>query len=170
MDRCQEQAIEQDCQKVMSLYLNHVDRHEFEQAVALFTLDADWCSHGVRILGREKLLVALRASLSKGTIRHVISNSVVTVRDVNHAVLRDYHTLYYSDDTDYEPQIKKLNESRRIPIPLKGPHRMTESTVELIRRPEGWRISRNYSLVIFRRDPEKLVPLEIWAKGIGKLV
>ena len=49
------------------------------------------------------------------------------------------------------------------------PHRLTDSRVEFLRTPEGRRIALNDSVVVFRRDPEALVPLETWAKAEGKL-
>ena len=161
MIRDQERLIEQVCEKVMCLYLGHADRREFAEAVALFTPDCDWQSHGVRLRGREALLAALHASLDTGTIRHVMTNTVVTVVDQDHAVLHDYHTLYYSGDAEFE--------TAPGPLPFEGPHRLTDSRVEFVRTPEGWRIALNDSLVVFRRDSEVLVPLEIWAKREGKL-
>jgi hypothetical protein len=161
MTRDQERMIEQACEKVMCCYLTHVDRREFSEAVALFLSDCEWQSHGVRLRGREALLVALHASLDTGTIRHVMSNAVVTVEDEDNAVLHDYHTLYYSRATEFE--------IAGGPLPFEGPHRLTNSRVEFVRTSEGWRIALNDSLVVFRRDPEALVPLEIWAKGKGNL-
>jgi hypothetical protein len=161
MTRDQERAIEQACEKVMCRYLTHVDRREFVEAVALFTTDCDWQSHGVRLLGQEALLAALHGALDTGTIRHMMTNAVVTVVDEDHTVLRDYHTLYYAADVEFE-----VGQS---PLAFEGPHRLTDNRVEFVRRPEGWRIALNDSLVVFRRDPEALVPLEIWAKREGKL-
>ena len=161
MDRDQERAIEQACDAVMCRYLTHVDRREFDQAVALFVPDVDWQSHGVRLRGREELLAAVHASLDKGTIRHVMSNAVVTVVDEDHAVLRDYHTLYYTDAAEFE--------TAQGPLPFEGPHRLTDSKVELVRTRDGWRIARNDSLIVFRRDPGTPVPLETWARQTGKM-
>ena len=161
MTRDQERAIEQTCEKVMCRYLNHTDRREFEQVVALFTPDIEWQSHGVVLRGRAALLAALHASLDTGTIRHVMSNAVVTVIDEDHAVLHDYHTLYYTEAAEFE--------THDGPIPFTGPHRLTDSRVELVRTPAGWRIASNDSLIVFRRDPDAPVPLETWAKQQGKL-
>ena len=161
MLRDEERAIEQECQSVHCRYLNHVDRREFDQAVALFARDVEWESHGVRLRGREALLAALHASLGTGTIRHVMSNAVVTVVDENHAVLRDYHTLYYTKAAEFE--------THDGPLPFEGPDRLTDSRVEMVRTSAGWRIASNDSLIVFRRDPESLVPLERWAKKEGKM-
>ena len=161
MTRDQERAIEQACETVMCRYLTHVDRREFAEAVALFTPDCDWQSHGVWLSGQEALRAALHASLDTGTIRHVMSNAVVSVVDEDHAVLRDYHTLYYAADAEFEVA--------QGPLPFEGPHRLTDSRVEFVRTSDGWRIALNDSLVVFRRDPDALVPLEAWAKAEGKL-
>ena len=90
-----------------------------------------------------------------------MSNAVVTVVDKDHAVLRDYHTLYYAGDPEFE-----VGQG---PLPFEGPHRLTDSRVEFVRTPEGWRIALNNSLVVFRRDPDSPVPLETWAERQGKL-
>ena len=67
MTRDEERAIEWECQKVLRLYYQHVDRHEFEKAVALFTPDVDWLGLGAPLKGREEILVALDAALGKST-------------------------------------------------------------------------------------------------------
>ena len=54
MTRDEECAIEWECQKVLRLYYQHVDRREFEKAIALFTPDVDWLGLGALLKGREK--------------------------------------------------------------------------------------------------------------------
>ena len=73
MTRNEERAIEWDCQKVMRQYYHHVDHHEFEDAVKLFTEDVTWKVMGVALRGREELLEALIGGLGNDTIRHVLT-------------------------------------------------------------------------------------------------
>lgn len=145
----------------MQRYLCHVDRREFDKAANLFMPSACWQSHGVTLRGKEALLEALHASLNSGIIRHVISNTIVDVVDATHAVLRDYHTIYYKTDSDFVDELGSNS--------LVAPHRLTESRVEFVHTTVGWRIESNKSEIIFRRDCSTLVPLEVWAKKAGKL-
>ena len=96
MDRKQERLIEWACQKVMRNYYKHVDQYEYEEAAALFTEDASWAVMGVDLKGRDQILKGLYAGLQKGTIRHILTNTVVTVIDEDHAEARSYNNIYYS--------------------------------------------------------------------------
>ena len=161
MDREQERGIEWECQKIMRRYYYYVDRREFEKAAELFTVDVDWLSHGVKLDGRDDLLKALYASLGDGTIRHVLTNSVVTVVDEDHAICRSYNTLYYSADAEYQEADD--------PLAMEGPHRLLDSYAELTRTSESWRIAKRRSLIVFRRDPDEPVRLETWGQSAGKM-
>lgn len=161
MDRDEERAVEWDCQKVLRQYNDHVAQREFKKAVALFTPDVEWQAMGLNLKGRAALLDALCGALSKGTVRHVITNTVVNVVDENHATSRSYHTNYYSQDGK--------REEMDGPIAFEGPHRVEDDDVELVRTDTGWQISRRRETVIFRRTREKEVGLETWAKQEDKL-
>ena len=160
MTRDEERAIEWECQKVWRRYYYHVDRHEFEKAVELFTADIDWLSHGVKCDGRDDLLKCLYAALGEGTIRHVLTNTVTTVVDDDHATVRSYNTIYYSADAEF------VQSSG--PLPFEGPHRLMDCYAELTRTHEGWRISKRRSSIAFRRDPDEPIRLEIWGHEEGR--
>ena len=158
MDRDEERAIEWDCQKVLRQYNDHVAQREFKKAVALFTPDVEWQAMGLNLKGRAALLEALRGALSEGTVRHVITNTVVNVIDENHATSHSYHTNYYNQDGK--------REDMDGPLEFEGPHRVEDDDVELVRTDTGWQISRRRETVIFRR--EEKVGLEIWANQNDK--
>ena len=160
MTRDEERAIEWDCQKVLRRYYQHVDKREFEKAVALFTPDVDWLCLGVPLRGREEILVALHAALGKSTPRHVLTNTVVDVIDKDHAKARSYNTLTTSHETTYE-----IGDS---PIPNEGANILVDLSEELVRTDEGWRIAQRRAVGVFRRDPQP-IPLETWARDAGKL-
>ena len=151
MDRIQECDIELACQKVVRDYYYHVDRREFEKAVELFTPDVDWNGGGVHLHGREELLEGLYGALGKSTIRHILTNTLVTVIDEDHAECRSYNTLYATHDRAFEAGDN--------PIPLHGPTFIVDMAEELVRTDEGWRIAKRRAVVVFRRDPEP-IPLE----------
>ena len=160
MDSETERGIEWDVQKVLRQYYHHVDQREYDKATALFTPDVDWDVMGLKVNNQEDMLEALQQSLGSDTIRHVLTNTVVTVVDENHATARSYNTLYYTADTEYR-------ESDN-PLAMEGPHRLLDSYAELTRTSDGWRISKRRSLIVFRRDPDEPVPLETWGESEGR--
>lgn len=162
MDSETEQGIEWDCQKVLRQYYHHVDQREYEKATALFTPNVDWEVMGLRVTSHEGMLEALQASLGSDTIRHILTNTIVTVTDENHAIARSYNTLYYSAGIRIEDQ--------NGPIEFEGPHRTHDGYAELVRTDDGWKISKRRSEMIFRRNPEEPVTLEVWSKATGKAV
>ncbi len=161
MDREQERAIEWECQKVWRRHYYHVDRLEYEEAIDLFTPDVDWESHGIKLDGRDEHVNSLHGSFDGRTIRHVLTNMVITVIDEDHAVARAYNTLYYTGEAEFAKADGLLA--------FEGPHRLIDCYAELRRTPEGWRISKRRDLIVYRRDPNELVPFEVWGKQEGKL-
>ena len=157
MERERELAIEWDCQKLVREYYQHVDRHEFEQAVALFTPDVLWEVLGVKLQGRETLLKGLNGALGDGTIRHVVTNSLVNVIDEDHAEIRFYLSIYYKQGIRVEDQDG--------PLPFEGPHRIMDQGDKMVRTEEGWRTSYRWGKPIFRHDLEQPVQLETWARA-----
>jgi len=162
MTRDEERDIEWDCQKLWRRYYYHVDHREFELAAALFTEDIDWTnSMGIVLSGREELLKGLYGALGDGTIRHVLTNMVINVIDEDHATARAYNSICYTKGLKYEEHDG--------PIPFEGPHRLGDNYTEFLRTEEGWRISKRRSNIIFRRNPEERVGLEIWGDEAGKM-
>ena len=159
MTRDEVRAIEWDCQKVLRQHYQHVDRREFEQAVALFTPDVDWNCLGVPLRGREEILEALRPALGKSTARHVLTNTIINVIDEDHAEAKSYNTLTTSHDTTFE-----VGDS---PIPSEGANILVDLSEQLVRTDEGWRIAQRRAVAIFRNDPTP-IPLETWASEAGK--
>jgi hypothetical protein len=160
MDRDKERAIEWDVQKVLFQYYHHVDLYEYKEAILLFTPDADWMSLGVHLKGQKEILDGLYGGLGAGTIRHILTNTVVTVIDENHATARSYNTLYSSHDLRIDKQ--------KGPIHFEGPNLVLDMMDELERTKEGWRIAKRRGTTIFKRNPEKPAPLQGWAKNKGR--
>ena len=156
MEREAERAIEWDVQKVMSQFYQYVDQGEFEKAANLYVPDANWESMGVKLKGRENILKALHGGLTEGTIRHVLTNTVVTVIDEDHAEARWYSTVYYSPDG-------RIEDSDG-PMPFEGPHRVQDFFTAAMRTPEGWRFTSRKSSLIFRRDAARPIAFETWAE------
>lgn len=161
MTRDEERAIEWDCQKVMRQYYHHVDHHEFEEAVELFTEDVTWSVMGIDLKGRDEILEALHGGLGNDTIRHVLTNVIVTVIDKDNAELWNYTTNYYSREG--------RREDMEGPLPFDGPHRLGDMFAKFRRVGSEWKIAaRERGRHIFRVSDEP-VAIEDWAKKVGKL-
>jgi hypothetical protein len=155
MDRDQERAIEWDCEKAVRQYYHHVDLREFDEAAALFTSDVLWEVLGVRLTGRDTLLKGLHGALADGTIRHIVTNTLVNVVDENTADVRFYLSIYYTQGVKVED-----NDG---PLPFDGPHRIMDQGDTMIRTEQGWRTSYRWGKPIFRRDIDQPIQLETWA-------
>ena len=79
--------------------------------------------------------------LDESTIRHVLSNFVVTVIDENNADLKCYLAIYVE---------KGFNDKG--PIPFEGPDRLSTSYAKLRRSDEGWQISERWGQPVYKRD------------------
>ena len=158
MDRQQERPIEWACQKHMQRYYFHVDRYEYEKAAALLTDNARWQVLGVDLKGREQILAGMRAGLQKATIRHVLTNTVVSVADENHAEAWWYLSIYFS------PRARLDNWDGA--LPFDGPNRVSDQYAAFVRTPDGWQISHRNGRAIFRSEGAAL-PIETWADKEG---
>ena len=160
MDKETELGIEWDVQKTLRQYYHYVDQREYEKAAALFTPDLDWEVMGLRVESLEAMLDALQNSLGSDTIRHILTNAIVTVIDEDHASATTYCTFYYTAGVRIEDQDD--------PLEFEGPHRTSDGYVELVRTPDGWKIAKRRSQLIFRRNPGEPVTLEKWSKAANK--
>ncbi len=161
MERQQERLIEWACQKVIRQYYNHVDQYEYEDAAALFTDDATWQVMGVDLKGRNQILKGLYEGLQTGTIRHILTNTVVTVIDEDHAESRSYNNIYYS------PRARA--DEIEGALPFDGPNRISDHYASYTRTDDGWKMSSRVGRVIFRSKAEELA-LETWAGKEGLLL
>lgn len=157
LNRSVEREIEWDCARVICQYYQHVDRNEFDKAVLLYTPKVRWEVMGVRLIGRGALQKGLVGALTGATIRHIVTNTVVNVLNVNHADVRFYLSIYYEEDTRVEDHDG--------PIQFLGPHRIMDQGDKMILTDNGWRTSHRWGKTVFRRDIEKPIGLEIWAGG-----
>ena len=155
MDRNQERAIEWDCEKAVRKYYHHVDLREFDEAVALYTPDVLWEVLGVKLKGRDALLDGLHGALADGTIRHIVTNTLVNVVDESHTDVRFYLSIYHTQGIKVEDHDG--------PLPFEGPHRIMDQGDTMILTDEGWRTSYRWGKPIFRRDIHQPIPLETWA-------
>ena len=102
MTRDEERAIEWDCQKVLRQFYHLADQREYEEATNLLSPDVEWNVLGVELNGRDEILKGLLGGVARGTIAHVITNTVVDVIDETHAVSNSYNSDYCVPGTRVE--------------------------------------------------------------------
>ena len=150
MDAAQLQAVERECTSVLTQYFRHVDRHEFEQAVAYLTPDIDWNMDGARLVGRDQNLASMYAYIDDLFIRHIISNIVVTISDADHATVGYYLALYRHRKVD-------VVDGK---VAVVGPNHFCEQEDKLVRTHDGWRIAHRNITTVLRDDTAVPTPTE----------
>ncbi len=143
MGRDQERAIEMEALEALHLYYFHTDRNEFAKAANLYAEDAVWYMDDKELQGRANILAAMDQGMTGGTVRHVQTNTIVTVVDQDHAEANWYATIYGTHDVG--------SSNSNDPLPFEGPDKLSNFHAELVRTPEGWRFARRGSQVVFQR-------------------
>jgi ketosteroid isomerase-like protein len=136
-------AIEQDCERLIKLYINLNDAQDWPAVAALYTEDAHFArpsKPGEFIEGREAILASFLARPTRAQ-RHVIANVVVDVEDADHARAFSVIVLYMGDVGGSEGQLPAMDPKS----PLVGTF-----TDKLVRAPEGWRFAERVGGLDFR--------------------
>ena len=143
-------AIEREIISVLTQYYRHVDRHEFEEAVALFTPDIDWNMDGDRFVGREENLASMHAFIDDLFIRHICSNVVVTMTDADHATVTYYKVMYRHKKID-------VVDGK---VSIVGPNHFCEHEDEFVRMDDGWRVAQKDCTTVLRDATSVPTPTE----------
>ncbi len=142
MTEDERRAIEQDCERLIKLYVNLNDAQDWPAVAALYTEDARFArpsQPGVFIEGRAAILAGFLARPARAQ-RHVIANTVVEVEDPDHARAFSVIVLYMGDvpaDGGLPVQDPKS--------PLVGTF-----TDKLVRTRDGWRFAERIGGLDFR--------------------
>lgn len=126
-------AIEADCERLIRLYVNLNDAHDWPAVAALYTADARFArpsQPGVFIEGRQAILESFLARPARAQ-RHVIANTVVDVDDADTARAFSVIVLYQGDPAA-EGELPAMSANS----PLVGTF-----TDRLVRTSEGWRFA-----------------------------
>ena len=135
-------AIEQDCERLIKLYVNLNDAQDWPAVAALYTEDARFArpsQPGVFIEGREAILESFLARPARAQ-RHVFANTVVDVEDANHARAFSVIVLYQGD----------VAEPGELPTMSANSPLVGTFTDRLVRTVEGWRFAERVGGLDFR--------------------
>ena len=131
MDEARRRAIEWDCTRTLTRFINALDAGDYETMAGLMAENGVWLRPGGDAIGPAGLLEAMRDRPRDLIIRHVISNVLVEVIDEDNATGITYLTVYRHRGP--APQDG--------PAPVSGVHMVGVSHNRLVRESGGWRIS-----------------------------
>ena len=142
MTEGERRAIEQDCERLIKLYVNLNDAQDWPAVAALYAEDARFArpsKPGEFVEGREAILASFLARPARAQ-RHVIANTVVEVEDADHARAFSVIVLYMGDAADDGG------------LPVQDPKSPLVGTFtdRLVRTPEGWRFAERIGALDFR--------------------
>ena len=144
VDEDERRRIERECREIMVRMGHHLDSGRFEEFVDYFTADAEWRRRGKQLKGREAILAQLHKRSPTLILRHVFTNFVVDVHDMDHAHCQAYMLGFRYDS----------GEVASTPPPFRDANRaLWIYHDDLVRTEAGWKVSRRSAERIFE-DPE----------------
>jgi SnoaL-like domain len=96
LDREAARAIEWDCTQLLTRFFNAFDQWRYDDMAAMFAPDGVWHRAGKSLKGAT-IMDALNARSRTQTVRHVVTNIEVSVRDASTADFILYVTAYMHD-------------------------------------------------------------------------
>ena len=131
MDEDRRRAIEWDCTRTLTRFINALDAGDYETMAGLMAERGVWMRPGGDAIGPGGLLRAMQDRPRDLVIRHVISNVAIQVIDENNATGITYLTVYRHNGSPPESG----------PAPLTGVQMVGVSHNRLVRESGGWKIS-----------------------------
>ena len=90
-------AIEWDCAQALTRFFNDFDRWRYEDMADLFAPDGVWHRAGKALQGKDVIVAELNKRSRTQTVRHVITNVQIDVKDETSAGFLLYVTAYIHD-------------------------------------------------------------------------
>lgn len=131
MDEDRRRAIEWDCTRTLTRFINALDAGDYETMAGLMAENGVWVRPGGDATGPAGLLEAMQDRPRGLIVRHVVSNVLIEVIDEDNATGITYLTVY----RHHGPPPEKG------PARLAGAHMVGVSYNRLVRESGGWRIS-----------------------------
>lgn len=131
MDEDRRRAIEWDCTRTLTRFINALDGGDYETMAGLMAEEGVWMRPGGDAVGPDGLLQAMRDRPRDLIVRHVISNVLIEVIDERNATGLTYLTVYRHRGPPPENS----------PARLAGVHMVGVSYNRLVHEAGGWKIS-----------------------------
>lgn len=131
MDEDRRRAIEWDCTRTLTGFINALDAGDYETMAGLMAENGVWMRPGGNAIGPAGLLEAMRDRPRDLIVRHVISNILIEVIDEDHATGITYLTVYRHHGPPPEKGYARLAGAQMVGV----------SYNRLVREFGGWKIS-----------------------------
>ncbi|MCW5643108.1 MAG: nuclear transport factor 2 family protein [Rhodoferax sp.] len=141
MERDAARAIEWDCSQTLLRFYDRFDRWDYEGMLDLCTMDGVWQRAGKELRGRDAIVSELKQRSRTQTVRHVLTNILVSAVDPAHANASCYLTAYRHDDG------RMGNDD--VPPVISLPAMLVLVTAQMLHSPQGWQISRQTMRRVF---------------------
>jgi len=141
MDANTKRQIVQDCRDLVIDLLHHGDHGELEAAVDLWIPNGTWIRGGKPFTGRAALLESFKRASDTMLIRHMVTDTRITVKDENNAEGVSYYMAINHDPKTATP---------KLPLPLE-PFSMGEWHDKYVKTPAGWRFSHREVKRLFQK-------------------
>jgi hypothetical protein len=141
MTEQERRAIEQDCERLIKLYVILNDAQDWPAVAALYTADARFARPSkpdVIVEGRAAILASFTARPPRAQ-RHVMANIVVDVEDADNARAFSVIVLYQGEPAD-PGELSAMS----------GPPLIGTFTDKLVRTGEGWRFAGRFGALDFK--------------------
>lgn len=120
-----------DCGQVLAQLFYYLDERRYDDAIALFTTDGIWQRGDDVLEGHAAILANLNMRPVGWSVRHMLTNMIVTPLDARTAEQRFYVTAYLHEGRTDE------NE----PLMLAGPYRVLIGKARQVATQSGWKIT-----------------------------
>ncbi len=117
---------EWQCQQVFLRFMQCLDAGDPAAATALVAPDVIWYRRGEELRGPKAIAEVIRSRPKERTIRHLLSNLVVTLTDSQRAVSRAYYAAWVHEGPP--------------PCRVRGPERVGDYHAGYLRDGDQWRI------------------------------
>ena len=139
-ERAIARAIEWDCSQVLLRFYDCFDNFDYAGMAALFKPEGVWHRAGKALSGREAIVAELATRSHTQTMRHVVTNLLVTVLTADEAQASCYITAWRHDDA---------KPPRKAPV-ISSPYLILVATARFNRTPQGWQMAEQ----VMRREFE----------------
>lgn len=142
MDEDRRRAIEWDCTRTLTGFINALDAGDYETMAGLMAENSVWVRRGGDAIGPAGLREAMKERPRDLIVRHVISNVLIEVIDDDNATGITYLTVYRHHG----------------PSPANGPARLDGALMvgvsynRLVRESGAWKISEKRTSRTFDAD------------------
>ena len=131
MDRDAARAIEWDCAQVLTRFFNAFDQWRYEDMADMFAPEGVWHRAGKSLQGKDVIVAELNKRSRTQTVRHVVTNVQVDVKEETSADFLLYITAYIHDS----------GVKAEKPPKIQMPSLLLVVPGQMVKRDDAWKIA-----------------------------